>query len=206
MKKMVILLTALFFLVFGGACFTPALYDKPAETTRNFVEEVSSFLITEDGKNLIVIGKEHHYIFSANDTLKVILSWPEKKRVKASFQTFSIRSDQTVSGMYNLDIENSQNLTAETKALLLSKGFSENKLEKRLYHSGWIQGTRYSADKFQVPATMKFNQTYTIKMIESVSSASEAIKRILLTPLALTADGLLILGGVPLMTFFLMFE
>lgn len=206
MKKPLMLLVALFFLVFGGACFTPALYDKSAEETRNFVEEVSTFLITQDGKNLIVAGKQHHYIFAVNETLKFILTWPEKKRVKAEFQSFSVRSDQSVSGMYSLTIDYGNDLSPEMKNLLLAKGFSDNKAEKKLYHSGWLQGTRYLADKFDMPAAMKLNQKYTIKMTEYQPSASAAIKRILLTPLAVAADGLLILGGVPILLFSLMVD
>lgn len=204
MKNILTLLIAFGFLIFGGACFTPALYEKSAEETRNFVEEVSTFLITQDGKNLIVAGKQHHYIFTANNTLKFILTWPEKKRVKAAFHDFSVRSDQSVSGTYELVVKDDQNLTAEMKQQLLSKGFAENKAEKTLRHHDWIQGTRYSADKFKMPATMQLNQKYTINMSEYQPSASATIKRILLTPLAIAADGLLILGGVPILMFSLM--
>lgn len=206
MNKILTLLIAFCFLVFGGACFTPALYDKPAEETKNYVEEVSSVLITQDGKNLIVAGKQHHYIFAANDTIKFILTWAEKKRVKAEFHDFSVRSDQSVSGGYSLTVDNGQGLTPEMKTLLLSKGFTNNEIGKKFYHSSWLQGTRYSADKFAMPKAMQLNQKYTINMTEYQPSASAAIKRILLTPLAVVGDGLLILGGVPILLFSAMFD
>lgn len=207
MKKILTLLIAVSFLIFGGACFTPALYDKPAEQTRHFVEVVNTFLITQDGKNLIVAGKQHHYIFTPNDTLKFILAWPERKRVKVTFNNFSITSDQTVLGSYQLRIDNADNLTNETLKQLSLKGFTRSaSLPLFLTYYGQIQGTRYLADKFQLPAAMQFSRTYSISMIEHQPSATEAMKRILLTPLAVAADGLLILGGVPILIFSLMLD
>lgn len=205
MKKPLVLLVALSFLIFGGACFTPLLYDKPVEASRSFTEDVSTFLITENGKQLIVIGKEHHYIFNANDTLKFILQWSEKKRVSASFSNFYIKSDQSLSGSYTLTIKSSQSLTAAENKLLISKGFKKT-ARKTLVYRGDLQGTRYLADKFKVPATMQLNQKYTIKMVEYEFSAAKVVKRILLTPLALTADGLLILGGGPVLLLNLIFD
>jgi hypothetical protein len=199
MKKILTLLAALTFLVFGGACFTPELYkDSPTES-RSFTEEISSFLITQDGKQLIVAGKQHHYIFAANDTLKFILGWPENNRVKATFYDFVIKDDQSVSGSYMLSIDASQDLALETKELLISKGFTEHKNQKQLYYYESLHGTRYLADKFAMPTAMQFNQKYTINMRENYASTAASIGRILLTPLAVAADGVLIIGGIPLL-------
>ncbi len=206
MKKPLILLVAVCFLIFGGACFTPELYKHPAEDSRTFVEEVSTFLITQDGKNLIVVGKQHHYIFTPSDTLKFILTSPEKKYVKASFNGFSISSDQAVYGSYTLTVDAKQGLPAESIKLLIAKGFTHNAKQKNLTYQGSVQGTRYLADKFQLPATMQLNQKYTITMRESYASASATMERILLTPLAIAADGLLILGGIPVLIFANIFD
>ncbi len=207
MNKLVTLLMAFCFLVFAGACFTPALYDKPALESKHFVEKISSFLITQDGKNLIVAGNQYHYIFTPNDTLKFILAWPERKRVKATFDSFTINNDQSVLGSYQLRIDNADNLPKETVALLTAKGFTSSaSLPLFLTYYGHIQGTRYLADNFKMPAAMQFSQTYAINMIEYQPSTTEAIKRILLTPLAVAADGLLILGGVPILLFSLMVD
>ena len=199
MKKILVLFAALVFLVFTGGCFTSSLYEKSALESRNFVEEVSSFLITQDGKQLIVVGKQHHYIFPANDTLKFILSWSERKRVKASFYNFAINEDQSFSGNYSLTVENSQSLPADTQKLLISKGFTEYNLTQKFTYYSSVNGTRYLADKFEVPATMLFNQKYSINMSESQPSAAATLRRIVLTPLAVAADGALLLGGIPLL-------
>ncbi len=196
MHKILMLAVACAFLVFGGACVTAALYDQPLEQNRAFVEEVGSFLITPDGSQLIVVGKQHHYIFAANDTLKFILGWPEKNRVQASFNNFVINSDQHVSGEYRLTVD-ALHLSADAQALLIAKGFKSS--QAGLTYQGVVQGTRYLANKFTLPATLAFHQKYTINMRENYVSTSATLERILLTPLAVAADGALIIGGIPLL-------
>jgi hypothetical protein len=197
MKKLLFLGITLFFALLITGCVTSSLYKNSTETHRNFVEEVSSFLITADGKQLIVVGKQYHYIFAAEDeTLKFILTWPEKKRVKASFENFVINSNQAVSGMYTLTVAG-QDLTAESNKLLVSKGFISNVSQKTLVYHGALHGVRYLADKFTLPTTMQLNQRYSITMREDYPSASAVLGRILLTPLAMAADGILLVGGIP---------
>jgi len=205
MKKIITLLAAFTFLIFTGACFTPALYEKPAEETRYFTEEISSFLITQNGQSLIVIGKQHHYIFTANDTLKFVLGWAEKKRVKANFNHFVIRSDQTVYGSYSLTV-NMNDLNAAAKNVLLKHEFEQDKKQNTLRYNGSVNGVRYLAGNVTIPATLKLNQKYTLEMTEHYPSASAAIQRVLLTPLALVGDGLLILGGIPVLLLTTLFD
>ncbi len=206
MKKPLLLFVALSFLIFGGACFTPMLYDKPIDNSRAFTEEVSSFLISQEGNKLIVIGKAHHYIFDTNNLLKFILQWSEKKQVKASFANFTIKTDQSLSGTYHLRIR-LENLNPDIKALLIAKGFTQHPVLKILEYQGKLQGKRYLAGKVKIPATMQLNKTYDIPMIEEAPiSASEVAKRVLLPPVALLADGVLVIGGIPIFLLAQMFD
>ncbi|MDQ7089720.1 MAG: hypothetical protein Q9M50_03635 [Methylococcales bacterium] len=206
MKKSLILVMTLAFLLLGNACFTPLLYD--GKNSRTYTEEARSFLITEQGTQLVVIGKKHHYIFAAPDnTLKFILQWPEKKRIKASFSSFKIDTEQSVSGTYTLIVKKSPDLSVETNALLMAKGFTENKALKILNYHGSLEGTRYSADSFKLPKTLFLNKKYKLHMIEEMPlSASGVVKKILLTPLAIAADGLIILGGAPILLFTILMD
>jgi hypothetical protein len=205
MKNTLMLSIACAFLIFGGACFTPLLYDEPIKANRSFTEEVASFLITEDGKKLIVIGKNHHYIFTANDTLKFIMHWSERKRVKASFSSFNIKNDQSLTGSYKLTIPIQTELPSEIRQQLIAKGFTHNPRRKTLSYQGTLQGQRYVADQFKIPNSLMLNKTYRIHMTEaSPLSATRVVKRIVLTPLAVAADGLLLLGGAPIYLFSLM--
>jgi hypothetical protein len=205
MKKTVILLLTLSFLLFGGACFTPLVYENQKNY---FTEEVSSFLITEDNQKLIVIGKEYHYIFDAHQTLKFIsrASASEKKSIRVSFSSFNIKKDQSLSGSYTF--KTSQPLKPKFKKQLLAHGFTPHSAIKNLLiYKGNLNGTRYLINELKIPTAMKLSKTYQISMIEEqVLTASEVTKRILLTPLALTADGLIILGGIPIGLLILAFD
>ena len=206
MNKILVLFAALSFLIFTGACFTPALHSgKP---TKSYQEKVETFLMSEDKEQLIVIGEKYHYIFPTNDVLKFITQWPDKKQqVKASFSTFRVQLDQSLAGSYTLFIRDSRKLSPEAKQLLISKGFFDNKSSNTLRYHGGLAGKRYLANEVRVPETLKLNKQYTIQIIENDTvSAGEVAKRIALTPLAVAADGLLILGGAPLLLFVLIFD
>ena len=174
MKKPLVLLAALSFLIFGGACMTAKLKSShPIEEIHASIEEVSSFLITKDDKQLIVIGKEYHYIFTANDeTLKFILRWPENNRVKATFSSFNIKNDQSLSGSYTFKVDNRNGLTPELSRLLISKGFTKTNNEIFIYQAK-LKGTRYLAGDFKVPSTMQLKQKYSITMVESSNGKTE---------------------------------
>ncbi|MCK5728513.1 MAG: hypothetical protein KAG10_09135 [Methylococcales bacterium] len=204
MKKILLLLLTLSFLMFGGACFTPLVYK---DQTQHYQEEISSFLITKDGKKLIVIGKEYHYIFPADDTLKFVSTWSNKAQIRATFSSFNIKTDQTLSGTYTFSIGDQRYpIVSDIKQLLTSKGFEPHEgLKNRMTYKGQLQGTRYLIGELEIPQTLKLRKTYQISMIEKqVLSASEVTKRILLTPLALSADGIIILGGVIVSPFVLL--
>ena len=204
MKKILLLLLTLSFLLVGGACFTPLVYKNK---TQHYQEEISSFLITKEGEKLIVIGKEYHYIFPADETLKFVATWSNKAQIHATFSTFRVKTDQTLSGTYTFSIGDQQYpLVPEIKKLLVSKGFEPHVgLKNRMTYTGQLQGSRYLIGELEIPPTMKLSKTYQISMMEKqVLSASEVTKRILLTPLALSADGLIILGGVIVSPFVLL--
>jgi hypothetical protein len=64
--------------------------------------------------------------------------------------------------------------------------------------SGHLEGMRYSAENFPLPAkTQAFTRPYVVTIREQESSSRLAGK-ILLTPITVAADGALILGGLAL--------
>lgn len=234
MKKYISLLMALIFLVGGGACVTSTLYQKhgtytsvnqknPTNTYAPVEEEVSTFLITQDKRQLIVAGKNRHYIFEPNATLKYILTWPQRNLVKASFDRFVIDEQKMISGEYTLTVEVNNQLSKEAKSQLLNNGFVFNTSATSLDYKGELKGKCYSSGGMVIPKTYRFNKSYKVTIqeiqihgstnieIKNIKSGAESdytpstTERILLTPLALTADGLLFAVGVPVMIFALPF-
>ena len=101
------ILLSLVLCVMSGACVTPDLYKKPVKTTfpmnkPSFDEEVSSFLITNDQQQLVIIGKEHHYIFPIYNDLRETLMWSGRSKIMASNLRFVISKDNKINKLDNL--------------------------------------------------------------------------------------------------------
>jgi hypothetical protein len=149
--------------------------------------------VTEDGSKLVVLGEKYHYIFDEiSPALKHILLSPLELRtvVAAGLSNFSVGSDNVVTGDYTLSLLDTASEAQRRSAI--DAGF----VVPELSLSGHLNGLRYSAEGFRAPADIqKFVRPY----IVSVEEPRSMTARILLTPLTVTADGVLILAGLALL-------
>ena len=150
-----------------------------------------SFLVTEDGSTLVVLGKRYHYIFrDITPSLRTILGSPLRKVVIAYLSNFYVRRDNAVTGEYVLVL--ADNASREERRLAVDSGF----VTPGLSLSGQLAGVRYSAEGFPVfSPTQQFNRPYVVNIREQEPGSALATK-ILLTPITVAADGALILGGL----------
>jgi hypothetical protein len=169
-------------------CFTPKLYER-----HTYDETSTSFFVTEDGSKLAVLGEKYHYIFDdIPPSLKHILLSPLELRtvVRADLLNFSVSSDNVVTGDYTLSL--SLLASEEQRKSARDAGF----VPPDLTLSGHVKGRRYSTEGFPYSAqTQKFSQPYVVNIEEQGSM----VAKILLTPIAVTADGVLILAGIALL-------
>lgn len=171
-------------------CFTPMLYEP-----RTYDEAALAFLVTEDGSRVVVLGKKYHYIFDdISPSLKQILLSPLELRtvVLASLANFSVSSANVVTGDYSLHL--SSEASDEQRKSAIDAGF----VAPDVTLSGHLKGVRYSAEDFTFPSTaqpQEFAHVYAVSVREEKSKAA----KILLTPVTVTADGVLILGGLVLL-------
>ncbi len=173
-------------LVSVSGCFTPMLYEP-----RTYDETALSFLVTEDGSRLVVLGEKYHYIFDdISPSLKEILLGPLHLRtvVVAVLANFYVNSDNVVTGDYVLSL--SDQASDEQRKRAMSAGF----VPPDLTLPGHLKGVRYSAEGFPFSAaqTQGFAHRYDARVREERSKAA----KILLTPVTVAADGVLILGGL----------
>ncbi len=177
-------------LVSANGCFTPMLY-KP----RSYDETASAFLVTEDGSRVVVLGQRYHYIFDEiSPSLKQILLSPLELRtvVVAYLANFSVSSDNVVTGDYALYVWSRE--SDEQRKMAMDAGL----VAPDVNLSGHLKGVRYSAEGFKFPSTaqpQEFAHRYGASIQEERSKAA----KILLTPITVTADGALILGGLLLL-------
>ena len=179
-----------------SGCLTRKLMARSEENA--YVETVSSFLISKDGKTIAVLGDKYHYIFDAPASLVRTLQSPIHLLMFAHIEPFEVAEDGTVSGSYSLHLKEEATEHGKTQARAI--GFTQDQW-RRLFLKGHLKGQRYSAANFPADRIQKFNKPYRVKVYAQQSTADSA--KLLLTPITVTADGIIILGIDVLMVVFL---
>ena len=173
-----------------SACITPKLFND-----KEYTEHISSFMITADGRKLVVLGERYHYIFDMPDKLLPVLKSGYRKTLNSSFYSFHV-NDSAVTGRYDLTLPKSASVGDKQQAI--ADGFEAGSFGD-LGFSGEIQGTRYSAADFEQKLTAQpLNKNYTVEVTETLSPVDKGV-RMLATPVTVAADGVLMLGGVLLL-------
>jgi hypothetical protein len=176
-----------------AGCVTKKLYETLETHDTQYDETALSFLVTEDGSNLVVLGEKYHYIFDhIAPSLTHVLGSPLRTVVAADLTNFRVRRDNAVTGDYTLQLL--EQASAEERNRAIEAGF----VAPELTLSGHLKGVRYSAEGFpSPPETQRFARPYVVSITEDAESKLAA--KIVLTPLAVAADGLIVLGIVALL-------
>jgi len=196
-KYFVGILSSLILLTTTG-CLTTRFYESD-HASRAYHEKVDSFLMTEDGSKLVVIGEKYHYIFDASPNLKKVLLGSFRPMVMGNFSDFYVTQNNKITGNYTLDLYK-KDATDEQRKSAIDAGFITNN-NSELSLSGHLEGVRYSAEGFpEIDQRYKFNVPYYVDISEEQSTA-KLVGKILITPILVLADGVLILGGAALLLF-----
>ena len=174
---------------------TRMLYDK-----KQFSEDVSHVMVSEDKKTLAVIGREHHYLFELPTTLATALLSPLHDSIEAKLGPFHVEPDGVIHGNCTLYI--ARNATEDIRNAAFSAGFKDTgygtvKFEVEL------KGTIYLAGDIRIPETVeKLNEIYNVPVIIE-HSGGRKLMNYALTPIAVAGVGtgvVLMIGGVALAT------
>jgi hypothetical protein len=172
-------------------CLTNALFKN-----EEYSEDISSVLISQDGKKLVVIGKQHHYIFEAPRVIVQTLRSSFHSSVAGAFGKFFVDSDGQTIGRYRLVL--SKSTVDQDRADALAAGY-ESADDGQLSFNGELRGVRYSAGDVRLPATAeKLNNSYRVLISAEQSTAKKAAKS-LLTPITVAVDGALFIVAIPLL-------
>lgn len=161
-----------------------------------YFETVSFFLVSQDGNKIAVLGEKYHYIFNTSASLVRTLQSPIRPVLAAIMEPFEVNKDEAVSGNYSIYL--THEATEDDEAQARAMGFRSSKFP-RPHISGRLEGRRYSAANFPLDAIrkQKFNKPYRVKVYVERSAVDSA--KTLLTPITVTADGVIILGVQALM-------
>ena len=179
------------FVLISCTSTTKSLWKDPT-----YKEKIASFLITNDGKKLAIIGNKYHYIFELENSLRTILLSNKRNQLKPLFYSFNVDKNNSISGKYILKFSTKkQSDIKEIKELgFKNKTYSNGRKNSTYTFSGSINGRRYSTNK-NINAHYKFNKPYTITVKEPPTFIGN-VGKTLATPIAVAADGVKTIAGI----------
>jgi hypothetical protein len=167
-------------------------------------ESISDFLITEDGRKLVVIGSKHHFAFALDNNLKEILVWPSRHKLNPSFYDLDSTTSDKVSVTYSVFVKPA-GLTEDEITFLKSHQFTEvfngaNVLLPPSYKlTSSLNGNFYNANGITVDKSVKFKQTYIVRYKQAIKNLSTNSS----SPLSTVGGSVLFLGlivvAIPIM-------
>lgn len=159
-----------------------------------YEETLTAFLITPDGKKLVVLGKRYHYIFDMPSQLYRVMTSSYRPKLHTDFYGFVAQGDK-ISGRYTMVLgEKDAPRDSDTRDHALADGFKDEGYQ--LAESGTISGTRYMPtplDGAVIPQA--FNVEYRVPVTEKPTPAGKAAK-LALSPITVAADGGLLLAFI----------
>ncbi|WP_076411968.1 hypothetical protein [Shewanella sp. UCD-KL12] len=191
--KPIKLFISVFFSLLTTSCvFTEALWRESS-----YDESFASFLISEDNKNLVIIGEKYHYVIKPSETLVNILKSSYKPNIQGHFDYFKVEANDNIKGTYSLTFNAIP--SEATKEWLNANDFKvkeHKKLGDKFVFQGNISGVRYLPSE-SVNNTFSFNKAYSVSIYEEISTAGQAY-RTALSPISVALDGTLAIGGMAL--------
>lgn len=161
----------------------------PKVTRQTYTEKVSTVMITQDKKQFVILGERYHYIFMAPEELVALLGSPLKAKASARFQPFLVTVDGITTGDFHLtlpaglsDEEASQAKTMDFQRQPDGSWWLDGTLEGKRY----IQGHTLRTGRIHA----KLSHTYEVS-VEAEETAGEKAAQDLASPIASTADGML---------------
>ncbi|MEL0169435.1 MAG: hypothetical protein VW877_15030 [Pseudomonadaceae bacterium] len=176
-----------------SGCVTDALYRNGATSYQESIDQV---LVSADGQWLVVMTGRYHYVFPMPEVLGRTLGADFQPAVQASFASFKVKSLGRVSGTYRLQL--TAQASPQQQSAALSAGYQQK--QRQVFYEGGLHGKRYPAGDIVAGEDGRYqrlNQRYYVYVTETMSPPALAA-RTLVTPLAVMADGALVIVSIPL--------
>ena len=163
-------------------------------------ENISHFLMTEDSKKIIFIGRNHHYIFVDDIGLSDIIKMNNVAKFNSHFNNnFYLNSDNEISGDYEVTCE-CKGADFSKKQWLKEHGFIKKQIDNTVIYvkKSKVTGIRYSSNNLAFDSYEKIDKDYKIT-VETEKTALGITGRAALTPIAVAEDGIATIGTVGLL-------
>jgi hypothetical protein len=168
----------------------------------SYLEKVKNFLISQDGKYVVFLGKNYHYVFSDDSgILKEILELDKDKIIEFDDEKSEIKLDdsnnlEATIFLKTFDLE----LLPQESVLLKKLGFKTSLDDDFMSLIINLRGKLYKSENDSNFYNSALEETYDLKIIRHASSARD-LKKISLTPITLIEDSVLLIGEILLIPF-----
>ena len=184
-------LSLLFILLLNSSCITKFIWGD-----KSYNERIEQFYIGADGRYVVLIGTNYHYILSDNSLmLKEIFSLKQQGVLTIDLRKTHLKLDS------NNDIEGDfvmhgpfSLLPEEDVAKLRFLGFVPDRNDE-ISIKIKLKGRRYVA-RYLGEVLTKFNTNHVIQIYYSDRSLTKGVGKAAITPIAVTLDAVLLIGRV----------
>ena len=187
----VIVSTAIALFVTG--CTTRA-FGPAGRADASYQEYIDTVLMSQDGKNVVVVGKEYDYIFSDASDLSRLIKSDVHPYLSAEFGGFSVVPGNRVSGTLKLNLTSTDASVIQKATALGFHSSSTKKLQVQLP----LHGIRYRKNpEVKVGESYKLNRSYSVQVF---LPKKVDVGETMMTPLKVAGAGaMMLLFGVPLL-------
>jgi hypothetical protein len=142
--------------LFWGCANTKRLFEP-----KRYTEKISSILISADGKKIVAMGPEYHYIFDAPPEVVQTIKSGFHKAIQGSLSSFKVDAEGSISGSFFLRLNNSA--TESEKQEAFGIGYRQIKTNFPFEIRGTLNGIRYSAGGQNFNSrSEQLNRTYSV--------------------------------------------
>ncbi|WP_095163026.1 hypothetical protein [Pseudomonas sp. Irchel 3F5] len=180
-----------------SGCLTSKLYE-PRASDEVYTEQVSQLYVTADQKSFVVLGKKYHYFILVEPKLLQAIRSGLHAKMQAKFLPVHVSMYETLDGEFELKIPGLEQLQAHEVNEAKTLGFVTSAQEDALLHRYKIKGSRFKSSKdISALEGSALNSSYTLQV--SAYREKSKVTQVLLTPVTVTADGVLMILAAPLL-------
>ena len=185
-------ISALLLLLTVSGCLTKKLWGYS-----NYRESIKQFLVGSDGRYIVLVGTNYHYVFADNSmALSRILSLRQRGVLNINPEKTNLKLDDRdyIEGV--LVIEGfAPSLAPEDSMALRSLGFAPD-ADNYISIPLRVSGRRYAPRN--LGGSIASSTEYIISINYDGSSAAEKVGKAAITPITVTLDAALLIGKVVL--------
>lgn len=182
-------------LVFTNSCITKAIWGN-----KSYVEEIGQFYVGNDGRYIVLIGPNYHYVFTDNSGMLTNIMSLEQRGILTinDKETYiKLEDDNSLSGYITFKGPYSVLPTTDMYKLQ-SLGIYPNKENDAVVKIS-VMGRRYVARDlgFKTPTASNFIRV----RYKKDTSLFGGVGKAAITPVAVTLDAVLLIGKVAMIPF-----